>query len=53
MSNEIKFTLRVPIDLYEKLKALAAKEHRSLHAQVIHMLYLAVELWDKSQLVKL
>ncbi len=51
--NETRFTLRIPTGLYEKLKKLAKKEHRSLNAQVIHMLFLSVELWDKSQTVKL
>lgn len=33
--DQRKFTLRVPDDLYEAVKAVADKEERSLHAQVI------------------
>jgi hypothetical protein len=51
MAQEIKFTLRVPIELYEILKAWAQKEHRSLHSQIIHILVLAVERWEKNNQV--
>lgn len=32
------FVLRLPPDLHEKLKALAEREDRSIHAQILHIL---------------
>lgn len=40
----MKLTLRLPDDLYEKLKVLADKEHRSLNAQIVFFLESNVEL---------
>jgi len=34
----IRFTLRLPEELHEALKRLAEREHRSLHAQIVHIL---------------
>jgi hypothetical protein len=34
----VRFTLRLPEELYEALKRLAEREHRSLHAQIVHIL---------------
>jgi len=37
--NKTKFvTIRLPQDLYEKLKEVAAKNTRSLSAQILHYL---------------
>ncbi|MFE4665413.1 Arc family DNA-binding protein [Streptomyces sp. NPDC056716] len=33
-----QITLRLPDDEHARLKALAEREHRSLHAQILHML---------------
>jgi plasmid stability protein len=33
-----QLTLRLPDDLHATLKALAASEHRSLHAEILHIL---------------
>ncbi len=37
-----KFTLRLPDDLQERIQTRADREHRSLHAQIIHLLSEAV-----------
>lgn len=42
MDTVMKFTLRLPVALYAALKAQAVAEHRSLHAQIIHILSGAV-----------
>ena len=34
----IKFSLRLPDDLYKAIKALAEKEQRSVNAQIIYIL---------------
>jgi len=34
----IRFSLRLPDELHEAIKKLAEKEHRSIHAQIIHIL---------------
>ena len=42
-SAEMKqITLRLPDDLHARLKELAEQEHRSLHAQVLHIVEQAV-----------
>jgi hypothetical protein len=38
MSDLFRFTLRMPTALYDWLKAEAARENRSLHGQVLHLL---------------
>ena len=40
----IRFVLRLPPDLHEELKALAARERRSLHGQILYLLQRAVEV---------
>lgn len=42
MGDVIRFVLRLPPDLHAKLKSLAEREDRSLHAQIIRILRLAV-----------
>ncbi|MEU9830763.1 Arc family DNA-binding protein [Streptosporangium sp. NPDC048047] len=37
-----QITLRLPDDFHARLKELAEHEHRSLHAQVLHILQQAV-----------
>lgn len=44
MDTVMKFTLRLPVALYVALKAQAVSEHRSLHAQIVHILSRAVKL---------
>lgn len=41
-----KFTLRLPDDLQESIQTRADREHRSLHAQIIHLLSEAVPPTD-------
>lgn len=43
MENIKRVTLRLPIDLYNRIKRLAEQEKRSIHSQVVYMLesYLA------------
>jgi len=41
-----KFTLRLPDDLQENIQTHADREHRSLHAQIIHLLSEAVQPTD-------
>jgi len=41
-----KFTLRLPDDLQESIQARADREHRSLHAQIIHLLSEAAQRGD-------
>lgn len=38
-----RFSLRLPDDLHEWLKALAGREGRSLHAQIVYLLRQAME----------
>lgn len=38
----VRFLLRLSPELHEKLKAMADREDRSLHAQIIHLLKRAV-----------
>lgn len=40
------FTLRLPDDLYEALKSLAERQHRSLNAQIVAMLDAGTPSWD-------
>ncbi len=41
MSGETRFSLRLPADLHALLIERAAAEHRSLNAQIIHLLWQA------------
>jgi hypothetical protein len=43
MAEFLRFALRIPTDLHEKLKAMAERESRSLHGQIIYLLRKAVE----------
>jgi hypothetical protein len=40
----IRFVLRLPPDLHDRLKALAVREHRSLHGQILYLLQRAVDV---------
>lgn len=46
MGDVIRFVLRLSPELHERLKALAEREERSLHAQIIYMLRRALEAPD-------
>ena len=37
-----QLTLRLPDDLHARLKRLAEQEHRSLHAQILHLVHQAL-----------
>jgi hypothetical protein len=39
----IRFLLRLPPDLHERLRLLAARERRSLHGQILYLLEQAME----------
>ncbi len=41
--DEVRMTLRLPSDLHRHLVALAARERRSLHAQIVYLLERVVE----------
>ncbi len=41
MPDETRFSLRLPADLHALLLERAAAEHRSLNAQIIHLLWQA------------
>lgn len=43
MAEVLKFALRLPLELHGKLKAMAEREHRSLHGQIIYLLERAVK----------
>lgn len=47
--NNKPFTLRLPPELYEPIAAMAQKERRSLHQQVLHLLDLALEGIEDAQ----
>jgi predicted HicB family RNase H-like nuclease len=38
VAEVVRFVLRLSPALHEKLKALAAQEHRSLHGLILHVL---------------
>ncbi len=38
----IRFLLRLPSELHDQLRALAARERRSLHGQILYLLEQAV-----------
>lgn len=46
MKEVVTFLLRLPPELHEKLKALAEREERSLHAQIIYILRRAIDAQD-------
>jgi hypothetical protein len=39
----IRFLLRLPPELHERLRLLAARERRSLHAQILYLLERSTE----------
>jgi hypothetical protein len=43
MADFLRFALRIPTDLHEQLQALAKREGRSLHGQIIYMLRRALD----------
>jgi hypothetical protein len=43
MAEFLRFALRLPLDLHKKLKAMAERESRSLHGQIIYLLRKAAE----------
>ncbi len=38
MQQFVRFTLRIPHDLHDALRAISEREERSLHAQIIYVL---------------
>lgn len=43
MTEQISTRLRLPLDLYRKLKVIADRERRSLHNLIIYLLEKATE----------
>lgn len=43
MANFVRFVLRIPHDLHEWLKVKATQERRSLHGQILYLLYRSKE----------
>lgn len=42
VSRIARLMLRLPEDLHEQLKLRAQSEHRSLNAQIVHLLWLSM-----------
>ena len=40
----VRFLLRLPAELHDRLRDLAALERRSLHAQILYLLEQALEM---------
>jgi hypothetical protein len=45
----VRFSLRVPEDLWAAIQAIAKKEHRSINAQILYILWQFVEQFNKKQ----
>ena len=45
----ITFSLRLAEELYQKLKALADREHRSINAQIIYILEKYLDQLEKEE----
>ena len=52
MENEHRFVVRLPKDLFEQLKDIAAGENRSLNGQIVNILKETVEAYKQAGLVK-
>lgn len=47
MKNEVRQTVRLPEDLYEKLQKLAKREARSINGQIITSLRQTIEQYER------
>jgi len=45
--DERQLTLRLPIEMHAKVKDIAEKERRSIHAQLVQFVDNGIERWDK------
>lgn len=45
MGTVVRFLLRLSPEMHEELKAWAASEERSLHAQIVYILKRALKEW--------
>jgi hypothetical protein len=45
----VRFSLRLPEDLWTAIKAIAEKEQRSINAQILYILWQFVEQFNKKQ----
>ena len=45
MTNTV---LRIPDELYEKVKKIAEREHRSINSQIVHIISEYIEEYEKS-----
>lgn len=43
------FSIRITYDLYDRISALAEKEHRDKNGQIVHYLERAIELEEKEE----
>lgn len=46
MSDKKSITIRMPQELYEAIKFIAEREHRSLNKQCVHLLFKAIREKD-------
>jgi hypothetical protein len=51
-STEKSFTLRLPPELFEPIEAMAERERRSLHGQVLYLLDRAIEALENAEDVR-
>lgn len=47
MENEVRQTVRLPKDLYEKVHSLARKENRSVNGQIIASLRQTIQQYEQ------
>jgi len=40
----VRFLLRLPTEIHDRLRVLAARERRSLHAQILYLLERALDM---------
>ena len=40
----IRFMLRLSLELHDRLRVLAAREHRSLHGQILYLLERGIDM---------
>ena len=45
----VRFSLRMPDDLWTAIKAIAKQEQRSINAQILYILWQFVEQFNKKQ----
>lgn len=46
--EQIRFTLRIPVELHDQLKCISSRNKRSLNSQIIFMLDLSVDCCESN-----